>query len=150
MSGNASSSVETKLVELVPDVKGTIIPQKRALNGNASVVNENSRAVMDEFLDAFNKAEAARTNREQPVLKALIVLTVIQIVAFNVIIGGAGIYVFRLNSLEGISLYFDILKYYIGATVVELIGMFAFIVKSTFSSSHSKMMEILLNKDENK
>ena len=43
---------------------------------------------------------------------------------------------------------FSIVKYYIGATVVELMGMIAFIAKGTFSSDHIKVMKFLFTEKE--
>ena len=80
----------------------------------------------------------------------MIILTGFQVVVFNVIIAGTGWFVFHLNDASVFPLFFDILKYYIGATVVELIGILAFIIKGTFTSDHTKLMEILLNRDKKK
>ena len=56
---------------------------------------------------------------------------------------------FQTAQLEAITIdvvhnLFTILKYYIGATIVELIGMVWFITKGTFSSDHVKTMQSVL------
>ena len=147
MSGKNPNNVDSKLIALVPGANSTVVPQKRGTNGNSSIVGENSRAVANEVLDAFTKTENARERREKPLLITLIVLMTIQVVAFNIIIAGAGIYIFSLKDTSVLQLFFDVLKYYIGATVVELIGIFAFVIKGTFISGHSKLVEMLMDKE---
>ena len=110
MSGKNPNNVDSKLIALVPGANSTVVPQKRGTNGNSSIVGENSRAVANEVLDAFTKTENARERREKPLLITLIVLMTIQVVAFNIIIAGAGIYIFSLKDTSVLQLFFDVFE----------------------------------------
>lgn len=148
MPQNVSTSVEDKLVDLVLDANETILPQQ-VCNGDNPIDYENDQ-VLKSAIQAFNQGETDRSKRKKPLLWALIILTAFQVIVFNVIIAGTGWFLFRLNDVSVLPLFFDILKYYIGATLVELIGILTFIIKGTFTSDHTKLMETLLNRDKHK
>lgn len=97
---------------------------------------------------SFVKNEEERTERQKPLLNNLVKLTVFQLVAFNVIIAGVAWLSFRCSDTTIVPQFFEILKYYIGATVAELLAMIWFVTKGTFSSEHIKMLgQLLEHKD---
>lgn len=92
---------------------------------------------------SFIEHEKQRADRQKPLLYIIAVFTGFQLLVFNIIISVIAGLAFHNGTLDVISLFFDIFKYYIGATVAELIGMLYFITKGTFSSDHVKIMELL-------
>lgn len=100
-------------------------------------------------INAYTNHELERVRRQKWLLGAVVLLTAGQLIFFNYMIYMTVSQSFLVSQLETINIdvvnnLFDILKYYIGATVVELIGMILFITKGTFSSDHVKTMELIL------
>lgn len=113
-------------------------------NARAAVILDNAKIAI---IKSYTTNERERSNRQKPLLWLVVGLTGLQLIAFNVIIGVMIHKIFTTGKPEVILPFFEILKYYIGATVVELIGMILFITRDTFSSNHFKMMQMML-KDE--
>ena len=113
------------------------------------VANEDTldllrKSVTERIIDAYTKAETERSARQVPLFLCISWLTIGQLIAFNLIIAATGVFSFLNSNIEVIFSFFEICKYYIGAVIVELIGMLAFIMKGTFSSKHIDMMKLVV------
>lgn len=113
--------------------------------------NQNTLSVLNNahtaVIDAYSQAERERASRQKPLLDHIIKLTYIQIIVFNIIIAVIGILSFIsffCGHESALTSFFEVFKYYIGVTVVEFIAMIWFITKGTFSSDHTKSMEMIL------
>ena len=95
-----------------------------------------------------------RLNQQKPLLESVIKLTKTLIWLFNIVIGlitaSVIILCFVQSDTSILQNLFDFLKYYVGAVLVELIGMLIFIVKGVFSSNYNKIMESVLGFDSKK
>lgn len=75
---------------------------------------------------------------------AIVALLAVQIIFFNVIVSITLATSFNHAEQETINGLFSLLRYYISATAVELVGMVAFIAKATFSTEYVKPMRDLI------
>lgn len=112
------------------------------------VAIDNDRAVLA-IIKAYADNEMERVKRQKWLLIAVVFLAACQLIFFNRIIYQTVLQSIELAKMEMVNgdivqNLFNILKYYIGATVVELIGMIVFITKGTFTSDHVKTMELVL------
>ena len=94
-------------------------------------INENALSIL---MGVLSSSEEARIKQQKPLQISLLVFVGIQLIFFNGIICALVVYFFRLNDQSIIGHILDFLKYYVGAVLVELIGMIMFITKSTFTS----------------
>lgn len=156
------AEVEASLANLsteVPKQPNISILQKRieydeeidGVNAKAESAMVDSRA---KLVNLYIACEQQRLSQQEPLLKLVISLNKTLIWLFNIVIGVVTLAVLALcfirsdtNILDSL---FDFLKYYIGAVVVELIGMLFFIVRGVFSSNFNKIMENVLNPDSKK
>ena len=96
------------------------------------------------LVDQYIKADNQRLEQQTSLLEKILRLTWVQVWLFNgvilVMIGAVMVRMFVFGESDFTGL-FDFLKYYVGAVLVELLGMLAFISKSIFSSSYDKIME---------
>ena len=109
-----------------------------------SIIEESNEKAKSAIIKSYAKNETERVKRQKYLLWAVVALTAIQMVFFNGVIAGVVYLSFKSGEQETINNIFDILKYYIGATVVELIGMIVYITSGTFSSSHVDTMKMLI------
>lgn len=135
------------------------VPEKVTFGLKSPSVQKSKDAIVDKdndkaqlaIIKAYTDHELERVKRQKWLLWAVVLLTAGQLIFFNYVIYLTLTQSFQTAQLETISNLdvinnlFEILKYYIGATVVELIGMVLFITKGTFSSDHVKTMELMLN-----
>lgn len=144
-------SLGDKLTGLVPDrprfdefPKYSYSPMSiqidRANHEAEGILKDAKLAVIRSYL----KNEEERTRRQRPLLFIIAGLTFFQLSIFNVIIGAVVYFSFRNAEPSVLAALFGVLKYYIGATVTELIGMIAVITTGTYSLNHIKTMELLL------
>ena len=145
-SGNGLSKLDKAVTDEIPENSCSASPQNLPSTLEAAITNENRMVVVDRVLDWCDKAENSRREREKPLLKTLKWFVIVQVSAFNAVIIALVVYLFLYREDTFMSLFFDVLKYYIGATVAELIGAFIFIIKATFTSDHIKMVEKILDK----
>ena len=108
-----------------------------------TIIEESNEKAKSVIIKAYADNENERVNRQKYLLWAVVILTAVQMIFFNAVIAVVVYYSFKSNNQSTISCLFDILKYYIGATVVELIGMIVYITSGTFSSSHYEAMKML-------
>lgn len=109
------------------------------------IVDKDNDRASAAIIKAYTEHEIARVKRQKWLLLVIVLLTAGQLVFFNYIIYLTITKSFQTAQLEALNTdvinnLFTILKYYIGATIVELIGMIWFITKGTFSSDHVKTM----------
>ena len=89
----------------------------------------------------YTKNETQKRIHRTKILKTVIVLIYIQLIFFNIIVLimlSSVIFnfsFFRVIDAKMTELILDFLKYYVSATVVELLGMFLLIIKNVFDSS---------------
>ena len=115
-----------------------------------AIINKDNDKAKTAIVSAYTDNETERVKRQKWLLWAVVILTGIQLVFFNLIICYVVRQSFQTEILDIINNMFDILKYYIGATVVELIGMIVFVVSSTFSTSHFEAMKLLYHTEGKK
>lgn len=114
-------------------------------NQNADCMFNNAKSAI---VQSFVKHEEVRMKRQMPLFMIIGVLATIQLIVFNVILTYIAIASFENGQKETLSYMFEMLKYYIGATVVELIAMLAYITSVTFSRDHMKIMKSIFENDK--
>lgn len=130
----------------IPDTP-TSLSDQQIIEANlraGEIINSAKIAVINSYISH----EGTRIENRKPILRIVAWLTLLQIVTFNALMGIIIFLSFKNTNIEIQLKLFDILKYYIGATVVELIGMLTFITTATFSSNHFKTMKLIF--EENK
>lgn len=142
--------LKSKLPAIVPDNLQLAVQNTPSQEEAKTLIDDANSKAVDILNDAklaiiksYAKNEKERAERQKPLLWIVVFLTALQLIAFNVIIAMIACAAFKTKNSEIILQLFEILKYYIGATVVELIGMVWFITRDTFSSNHSKMMKLM-------
>ncbi len=108
----------------------------------------NNTKDTDKFIDKLNnltiKEEEQKQKFKTIILRLVSVLTCIQLVFFNAIVAYVIIaFTTKISwvknlKVDVITAILDFLKYYIGATVVELLGMLLFIIRYVFSDTKFK------------
>ena len=149
------------------DFLGEQVPQKPDVNIHQNVVpyqdtidkvnTEAEIAMLDsraKLVNLYIECEKERLNQQKPLLESVIALTRTLIWIFNVIIGLITSAVLIISIVQSdtsvLPALFDFLKYYIGAVLVELVGMLLFIVQGVFSSKYSKIVDCILPDNERK
>ena len=102
-------------------------------------VSEYNKSIIETYL----KGELTHLEQQKPVGIIIAVSVGIQLIVFNVLI-----YLVTLKNydIEKTKLMLDFMKYYIGAVIVEMIGLCWIVVKGVYSSSIEKMAEHILKK----
>lgn len=147
------------------DFLGTQVPQNPDVNIHqnrvpyqATIDNVNAQAQMAmldsraKLVNLFIDCEKERLEQQKPLLNSVIALTKTLIWLFNIIIGLITLAVIVISIIQSntsvLPDLFDFLKYYIGAVLVELVGMLLFIVQSVFSSKYNKIVDSILTSNE--
>lgn len=153
------SSALDNLSDEIPQQPNINIPQKSIsyqeeiddINAKAESAMVDSRA---KLINLYIDCEKERLNQQKPLLESVIKLTKTLIWLFNIVIGLITVAVIILCFVQSdtsiLQNLFDFLKYYVGAVVIELIGMLIFIVKGVFSTNYNKIMESVLGFDSSK
>lgn len=139
-----------------PDIN--FLQKKVAYQDEIDGVNARVEAAMIDsrakLVNLYIDCEKERLEQQKPLLESVIKVNKTLIWLFNIVISIITISVIVLcfvqsdtSILEGL---FDFLKYYVGAVVVELIGMLFFIVRGVFSSNYNKIMENVLKPESKK
>ena len=149
----AFNQLKSKLPAIVPDNLQLSVEDTPSQDEVKTIIDDANAKAVDILNDAkltivksYANNEKERAERRKPLLWVVVSLTAFQLVAFNFIIVMIACLAFKSENSEVILRLFEILKYYIGATVVELIGMVWFITRDTFSSNHIKMMKLIFGK----
>lgn len=144
--------LKSKLPAIVPDNLQLSVQNTPSQDEVKTIIDDANAKAVDILNDAklaiiksYAKNEKERAERQKPLLWIVVGLTALQLIAFNFIIAMIACAAFKTKYSEVILQLFEILKYYIGATVVELIGMVWFITRDTFSSNHIKMMKLMFS-----
>lgn len=140
------------LIDQIPQDTYIDIPATATATSEEIVSDANSK-LEDSLLKIFNKSEENRLKQQKPLLIAIIVLVAIQLVAFNVIIWMLVSNILGQKDSQLIMALLEFLKYYIGAVIVELIGLVVLVAQTTFSMHPTKMLEKVIqnrNKGNNK
>lgn len=133
----ATKSLENQ----VPNVQESKLPNEK--NKAENIIKQANDRTQESILGFIAKSEDARLKRQNPVLYIVLLLVLLQLVVFNGLIIFV-IYTALKNQTYGdLSLILEFLKYYIGAVLVEMIGMIVFITKSTFTSSTKEMLNVV-------
>lgn len=133
----ATKSLENQ----VPPVQESKLPNEK--NKAENIIKQANDRTQESILGFIAKSEDARLKRQNPVLYIVLFLVLLQLVVFNGLIIFV-IYTALKNQTYGdLSLILEFLKYYIGAVLVEMIGMIVFITKSTFTSSTKEMLNVV-------
>lgn len=137
---------EKLLRSQVPEVPEAKIPDEKAEAEKIIVqANDNALNAQSSILALIADSEKARLEKQKPVLYWVIVFVGSQLFVFNAIIAFVIWSAATNSSNENFALIFEFLKYYIGAVLVELIGMIVFITQSTFKSVTKQMLKIVSN-----
>lgn len=157
--GSEFEKFKEELVAAFPKELSVNIPEEDVPSKN-KIADANIKAegtLFDARLKLTNlyiECEQKRLEQQKPLLDAVVQLTKIQLICFNAVISVLTIVLaiisFIKMDLELWQAMLDFLKYYIGAVVVELVGMLFFIAKSTFSSNYSKIMQNVLEPNSKK
>ena len=121
-----------KLKQKVPKSVESDLPKQRHDSSKAiQEINENATSTLMEVL---HSSEEARIKQQKPLQISLLVFVGIQLLFFNGIIGFLVVHSCQLDNQSITANVLEFLKYYVGAVLVELIGMIMFITKSKFTS----------------
>ena len=147
---NAFLPLEQTLIQQVPSSLENTVPDAPTEDETQEIIKDYNadQEAKRALIGTYQESEKARIDRQPHLLKWVVCLTSFQLVVFNVVIACTGWFTFQNGNVTIAELYFDILKYYIGATVVELIGMIWFVTKGTFSSDHIKSIDHMVNADK--
>ena len=146
------SVLSDKLKKQVPDSVTFGLFDSPAQKSKDEIVDRDNERAISAIIKTYTEHEVARLQRPKYLLLAIVLLTAGELVFFNYIIYFTITASFQSAQLETLNAdvinnLFTILKYFIGATIVELIGMLWFITKGTYSSDHIKtMLSVLKNK----
>ena len=121
------------------------------INAKVEAAMIDSRA---KLVNLYIDCEKERLIQQRPLLISVIKLNQILIWLFNIVISIITISVIVLSFVQSdtsiLKDLFDFLKYYVGAVVVELIGMLFFIVRGVFTSNYNKIIESVLKSESKK
>ena len=113
--------------------------QVKETEDNADKINEYNNKILQAYIDSENQ----HLEQQKPVAIIIAVVLGIQLVLFNILI-----YIVTLKNLDiqTRTLLLDFLKYYIGAVIVEMLGMCLIIVRGIYTLSIGKMAEHIIKK----
>lgn len=139
-----------------PDVN--FLQKRVAYQEEIDGVNARVEAGMIEtrakLVNHYINCEKGRLEQQRPLLESVLNINKTLIWLFNIVISIITVSVIVLCFVKSdtsiLGGLFDFLKYYVGAVVVELIGMLFFIVRGVFSFDYKKIMESVLNTETKK
>lgn len=140
---NNLDSLLESLNSHLPETPQIDMPVLTATPSEEKVSDANSK-LEDAIANAFSKSEAERMEQQKPLLISIIALVAIQLLAFNYIIHLLVSKIITSTDTALITALLDFLKYYIGAVIVELVGLVVLVANTTFSMHPSKMLESII------
>lgn len=150
---DVSKEVNDCLTGIVPGDLKYSLPDGPTIEKTERLIQEHNDKMLLILKDAelvavwaFVKNEVERTKRQKPLLFIVAGFTFLQLLAFNLVVAVCAWRIISTAELDIIAQVIDLVRYYIGATVVELIAMLLYIVTGTFATHHIKTMDALLNK----
>lgn len=149
-TGSASQSQESEhsnhFVDQLETLRATLkedVPSSKKINTTPSATENSDEIVsvynksMEKYVESVQKSMSQRHKLQKPILDCIKRLLNVLIWSFNIIIGVivifSALYCFRNSDDDLLIQLLDFLKYYVGAVVVELLGMLYFVTKSVFS-----------------
>lgn len=149
-TGNSSKNdyALEQLEKQIPTSHHSDLPESETSDDGESLVQELNREAATSLISIVKKAEDERLSRIKPLQYWLICFLGLQLIAFNAIVGFLVFTLFKNFTLDALSLFIEFLKYYVGAVLVELIGIMVFITKSTFTSVTKDIINGFLKKTE--
>ncbi len=100
----------------------------------------DTKDIIDKYNQQYIKNEEQKRQQRTTVLAVITRLVVIQMIFFNLVVVlllatvVLDLPYLKSMSIETVTALLDFLKYYISATIVELLGMLLFIVRNLFNS----------------
>lgn len=128
----------------IPKVVKSDLPEQKETSEQQ--INKMNMAAQTSLLEILSQNEQERLKQQNPLRTWLLILVSGQMVAFNVIMGYMVYRVCSNLTSEIIADILDFFKYFIGAVLVELIGMVWFITKSTFTSTARDIVKGLFDR----
>lgn len=140
---NYNSFIEA-LTKEIPDTTKIDIPKEKSAENKIDSFNKNAE---NAIVDAYKKSENLRLKRQKPIMIAIMVMLIVQLCAFNTLIFILLYKSFTIISIESnlFTELLDFLKYYVGAVIVELIGLMLVITKNTFSLHLGKTIDKIIS-----
>ena len=129
---------------MVPANVENDLPEQK--QNSQQVIDDINASAFNKLLNILDQSEKERLKQQRPLRNCLLWFIGLQMLVFNAVIGYIVFYVCKEIDLDVISKVLDFLIYYIGAVLVELIGMIWFITKSTFSSSSKEIIKGFLDR----
>lgn len=147
VDSNDFLSLKQNLIQQVPSSLKNTVPNAPSKDETQEKINEYNanKEAKRAVIGNYKQSEEARLERQPRLMSWVVGLTSFQLVVFNIVIAFTGWFTLKNGNVTVAEMYFDILKYYIGATVAELIGMIWFVTKGTFSSDHIKTIDHMVN-----
>lgn len=127
-----------------PDRVKTKLPVLK--NSPEAKVNQANLEAQEQLVNAYTNVINHQLTLQRPLSAWIIALLGLQLFILNGII--VFLIVICMKSETMLPVLLEFLKYYIGAVVVELLGLVAIIIKSTFSSSLPKIIEKVLSSNK--
>lgn len=109
-------------------------------------VNKANQEAQDKLISAYTQVINQQLTLQRPLSAWIIVLFGLQLLILNGII--VFLIVICMKNDTTLPILLEFLKYYIGAVVVELLGLVAIIIKSTFNSSLPKIIEKVISSNK--
>lgn len=111
-------------------------------------VREINNNTIDTFLKLVSDSEEKRLNRQKPLQNCILIFVGMQLLFFNGIMVALVVRLFSTSNVEVIKSTLDFLKYYVGAVLVEMIGMIVFITRSTFTTLSREIISGIFRKND--
>lgn len=145
---NIENEIIEQLKKKVPnsaqfDIEDATTPKVKIINANVSAE--------DKIMEIFINSEQQKALRQKPITKYILWIFAIQLLVFNAIIffivkKALGHFT-TSNFVEIINL----LKYYVGAVIVELLSLVAVIINSSFNlKTNTIIKDIIKHKQKNR
>ena len=138
-----------RLIKEIPSTPTIDLPKEQSAENKIDSFNENAKQAI---VDAYSRSESLRLDRQKPMMVAIVIMLGVQLCAFNAVI-----FILLYKSFSVISSnsdlfaeLLDFLKYYVGAVIVELVGLMLIVTKNTFSLHLGKMVDKLIASKKSK
>ena len=141
---NIKKEFATALKNNIPNSQTSDVPTPKSKEKEIDQANKAAKAI----IDSYEKSENNRLKQQRPILFCVIGVLAAQLLIFNTLMFFVAIKSFQNFQTETFSLLLEFLKYYIGAVVLELIGLMAVIIKSAFSQNPSQAIKKLIEREK--
>lgn len=128
----------------IPRSQTSDVPTPKSKEKEIDDANKAAKAI----IKSYEKSENNRLGQQKPILLGVTGALAVQLLFFNILMFIIVIKSFQNFQAESFSLLLEFLKYYIGAVVLELIGLMAVIIKSAFSQNPSQAIKKLIERGD--